>query len=197
MGPERAAPPPSLGDFDPYSDTTALQRMAIYDDLRAKGDVLFSDRFEGFWILTRAKQIREVLQNPRIFSSVATVPADPHPAYHWIPLMLDPPLHTAWRQLLGPFFSPSAITRLEPAVTDRCTELVKSLALRNECDLVADFARQYPTTIFMGLMGLPTSDFSQLMLWEDAILNYSTESDPDRSKMASAMDQVREYFRLL
>src|SRR3954447_23140156 len=76
----------SLGDWDPYSDTRALERMAIYDNLRAKGDAFFSERFEGFWIMTRAERMREVLQNPQLFSSTASQPSDPHPAYAWIPL---------------------------------------------------------------------------------------------------------------
>jgi cytochrome P450 len=35
------------------------------------------------------------------------------------------------------------------------------------------------------------------MAWEDAILNYSTESDPDMSKMKAAMYSVNDYFAVL
>ena len=69
----------SLGTFDPSYDTAALPRMAIYDDLRAKGDVHFSEQFEWFWVITKAKLMRDVLPNPQLFSSTATQPADPHP----------------------------------------------------------------------------------------------------------------------
>jgi cytochrome P450 len=187
----------SLGEWDPYFDTKALGRMAIYDDLRSQGDTFFSERFEGFWVMTRAELIREVLQNPTLFSSTATQPADPHPAYAWIPLHLDPPRHTQWRQLLGPHFAPAAIEKLEPKVRSRCVDLVTSIASRGECDFMADFAREYPTTIFMGLMGLPVEEAPQFMVWEDAIVNYSTESDPDMSKMMKAMYEVNDYFAVL
>jgi cytochrome P450 len=187
----------SLGVFNPYHDTTALNRMGIYDELRTKGDVLFSEEFEGFWILTRAELMREVLQNPTLFSSTGTQPSDPRPEYTWLPLHLDPPVHTQWRQLLGPRFAPATIERLEPKVRARCNELIDALVARGRCDFVADFAREYPTTIFMGLMGLPVSEAKQFMTWEDAILNYSAESDPDRSKMMAAMYEVDAYFRQL
>jgi len=146
-----------IEDFDPYQETVALERMAIYDDLRAQGDFIRSTWSQGFWIVTGFELQREALQNPRLFSNTATTPADPDPSFMWIPEMLDPPEHTRWRQLLGPMFTPQRMALLEPTVQRRCVELVESIASRGECDFFQDFAREYPTTIFMGLMGLPIS----------------------------------------
>jgi cytochrome P450 len=186
-----------IEDFDPYQETVALERMAIYDDLRAQGDFIRSTWSQGFWIVTGFELQREALQNPRLFSNTATTPADPDPSFMWIPEMLDPPEHTRWRQLLGPMFTPQRMALLEPTVQRRCVELVESIASRGECDFFQDFAREYPTTIFMGLMGLPISEARLLMEWEDAILNFSTEDDPDRSKMMKAMSDVQDFFREL
>jgi cytochrome P450 len=181
-------------DFDPTSATCALDRMRAVDDLREKAGILRSTWRQGYWIVTRAELAREVFQNPDLFSNAAIQPQLPNPEHFLIPENLDPPEHTKWRQLLGPHFTPGRMAALEPRVRQLCQELVQSLARRGECDFYQDFARVYPTSIFMELMGLPLSDTPQFMEWEDAILNYSSESDPDGSKMQAAMTDVQGCF---
>ena len=85
--------------------------------------------------------------------------------------MLDPPLHTKWRQLLGPFFAPGAVERLKPRVREVISEILDDVAERGECDYVADVALRFPNTIFMEIMGLPVSDAAQFQVWETAILH--------------------------
>ncbi len=180
--------------YDPISETHALERMVAVDELRQKADVVRSTWSQGYWIVTRAELAREVFQNPSLFSNKAIQPHLPNPDFLWIPEMLDPPVHTKWRQLLGPHFTPQRIAALEPMVRERCRDIVTSIAQRGECDFYQDFARVYPTSIFMDLMGLPLSDAPQFLAWEDAILNYSNESDPDGTKMQAAMAGVQSCF---
>ena len=182
---------------DPVATTRAYDRMDQYDELRRSADIIWSDWGMGYWTLTRADLQREVLQNPRLFSSRAVMPQLPNPEHLRIPVMIDPPQHTRWRQLLGPSFSPASIERLEPAVLRRCRELVEGIAAKGSCDFYRDFAREFPTTIFMGLIGLPVEDAKQFMIWEDAIINYDPIDDPDQSKMTQAHSDVEEFFRQL
>ncbi len=72
-----------------------------------------------------------------------------------IPEELDPPEHTKYRQLLTPLFAPQVVETLEPMIRAWCVELIESFVARGHCDLNRDFARQYPTMIFLRLMGLP------------------------------------------
>ena len=44
-------------------------------------------------------------------------------------------------------------------------ELIDALAGRGECDVIADFSFYYPTTIFLGLMGLPPEHLPRFMLY--------------------------------
>jgi cytochrome P450 len=181
-------------EFDPTSVTAALERMQAADQLREQADIVRSSWQQGYWIVTRAEVAREVFQNPSLFSNKATQPHFPDPDHLWIPEMLDPPEHTKWRQLIGPHFTPQRVKALEPKVRERCRDIVSDLKSRGQCDFYQDFARAYPTSIFMDLMGLPVSEAAQFMEWEDAILNYSSESDPDGSKMQAAMAAVQECF---
>jgi cytochrome P450 len=164
------------------------------DALRRQHEVFRSDEAQGYWVFTRNEMIVDALQRPEIFSSTATVPTIPEPPYQWIPLMVDPPYHTKWRKLLGGWFSPGRIASLETPVRERCAELVDSIVARGECDFVADFASQFPTTIFLQIIGLPVEQLDQFMEWEDKILHFNSETDPDYSGMMAAMDQVTKHF---
>ncbi|MGE0309714.1 MAG: cytochrome P450, partial [Acidimicrobiia bacterium] len=115
----------------------------------------------------------------------------PNPPYMWIPEMLDPPIHTKWRQLLGPLFSPAAIAKLEDRVRARFNEIIDEIAPRGECDYVADVALRFPNTIFMELMGLPVADAAQFQQWETDIL-HSGGAHGDRA--LNAMNEVIAYF---
>jgi cytochrome P450 len=164
------------------------------DALRREHEVFRSDEAQGYWVFTRNEMIVDALQRPEIFSSTATVPTIPEPPYQWIPLMVDPPYHAKWRKLLGGWFSPGRIASLEAPVRERCAKLVDSIVALGECDFVADFASQFPTIIFLQIIGLPVEQLDQFMEWEDKILHLNSETDPDYSGMMAAMDQVTKHF---
>lgn len=166
--------------------------FARYDELREEAPVLFGDATgTEFWFVTRMEQIRSVLQDSSTFSSSAIVPNMPEPPYKWIPEMLDPPIHTKWRHLLGPFFAPGAVARLQPRLHDRFTEILDDIAPRGRCDYVADVALRFPNTIFMEIMGLPVDDADIFQVWETAIL-HTGANDPDQG--LQAMAEVVQYF---
>jgi cytochrome P450 len=172
--------------------TDALWHFDNFDRLRGDARYHMGDA-EGtpFWMMTRMEDIRAALQSPQIFSSHAVVPTDPNPPYSWIPEMLDPPIHTVWRQLLGPTFSPAAIAKLEPRVRQRFSEILDRIAGRGECDYVADVALLFPNTIFMEIMGLPVADAGRFQAWETDILHTGATGNEVSLK---AMGEVVEYF---
>jgi cytochrome P450 len=178
-------------DLNVGTKVDALWHFDNFDRLRADGRAYFGDASgHEFWLMTRMADIRAALQAPALFSSRAVVPADPDPPYMWIPEMLDPPVHTRWRQLLGPIFSPSAVAKLEPRVRGRFREILDEIAPQGKCDYVADVALRFPNTIFMEIMGLPVSDAAQFQAWETDILHGTQGSDV----ALRAMNQVIGYF---
>lgn len=172
------------------------EHFARYDTLRAKADVhpgVAGDELP-FLLVTRMSGIRACMQDPSLFSSSAVTPEAPEPPYMWIPEMLDPPLHTKWRHLLGPFFAPGAVERLKPRVHEVITEILDEVEKRGRCDYVADVALRFPNTIFMEIMGLPVGDAAQFQVWETAILHGGPTSG---ERAFQAMQEVMEYFTQL
>lgn len=115
--------------------------------------------------------------------------------------MVDPPLHTKWRHLLGPFFAPGAVERLKPRVYEVVNEILDDVEGRGQCDLVADVALRFPNTVFMEIFGLPVSDAGQFQRWETAILHTPPSTGKgDGIAVAArmtAMTEVKEYFAQL
>jgi cytochrome P450 len=117
------------------------------------------------WTLMRFDDVHAALRDPELFSSRSVLhvyqgpklidPAEADAVRGMIPEELDPPEHTKYRQLLTPLFAPQVIETLEPMIRSWCVELIESFLAQGHCDLNRDFARQYPTMIFLRLMGLP------------------------------------------
>jgi cytochrome P450 len=169
--------------------------FATYDRLREEGATHFGAASGNpFWMITRMADIRAAYQNPSTFSNSAIVPDAPNPPYLQIPEMLDPPLHTKWRRLLGPLFSPATIAAMTDKITARFDEILDDTAARGECDFVADIALRFPNTIFLEMMGLPVSDAATFQEWETAILHLGSPNSP---QAIAAMGSVTEYFSTL
>jgi cytochrome P450 len=117
------------------------------------------------WTLLRYDDVHAALRDPECFSSRSVLhvyqgpklidPAEADAVRGMIPEELDPPEHTKYRQLLTPLFAPQVVETLEPMIRSWCVELIEGFAADGRCDLDRDFARQYPTMIFLRLMGLP------------------------------------------
>lgn len=181
-------------NFNPYDELPVGVKLARYDELRTEAPVIYNEIANGYYIVTRHEDILATLQNPETFSSRAIEVFSPEPDYKWIPETLDGSEHYQWRQQLGPLFSPRAIARLEETVRQRAVELIEEIAKRSSCDFMADFAFQYPTSIFLELMGLPREHLDQFMQWEDDILHGIGSAEEIVERQAAAMGAVNEYF---
>jgi len=168
-----------------------------FDELRESAPFFRSTAHQGWWAFTRADMIREAYQRTDLFSNSSVTVADPEPSYKWIPEMLDGAEHTKWRQLLAPYFSPAAVKKMETGVRRRCVELIDAFKDKGSCDFLNDFARKYPTTIFMELFGLPVSEADQFMAWEDMILHPHGEFDARSQMRLDGMMAVMGYFSSL
>lgn len=186
--------PYPVREFNSGTTGPVLSHAEEIDALRGEHPFVRSTFGNGFWVMTGADVIREALQHPETFSSSVVTVHDPDPPYKWIPEMLDPPEHTAWRQLLAPHFAPRAMEKLEDRVRERCVEVIGNFAHTGHCDFLRDFAWRYPTTIFMELMGLPDDGLEQFLDWEHRILHPSAEEDPEQSAAIEAMLAVMGYF---
>jgi cytochrome P450 len=110
---------------------------------------------DGFWVVTRYADVRSILRDADSFSSIdAFIPklAMPNPM---LPTESDPPDTRKYRSLLLSAMTPEKIDPLEPHMREVCAEIIDGFRGRGRCDVVADFAREYPIRIFVEFFGLP------------------------------------------
>jgi cytochrome P450 len=195
---ERGVPPhvpdDLVHDFDHVTGPEVdRDPFAVYRNAPQKR-AFFSPMHGGYWVLTKAEDIRAALQQPELFSSASTgIPAQPKRKEKLFPLELDPPEHRPYRQALAPFFAPKVVAAKATVIKEVCTGLLDGLVGRGECEFVADFAQPFPTTIFTAMLGLPDSESKQFVEWNSVLLH--AYDDPGRR--AAAGVEINEYLRNL
>lgn len=159
---EKAVPEHLVVDFDIYDQSLAQpvdnvqQRVA---ELSAKGPVVYSTAHGGHWIVTRYKEIHEVLRDPETFSSYPNnLVTGPAGMGKLVPIELDPPEHTGYRLALQPLFSPNRMKALTDQIRDLVNELIDGFSGKGEAEFISEFAHELPARVFLALMDWPLED---------------------------------------
>jgi cytochrome P450 len=116
------------------------------------------------------------MSNPQLFSSApqGNFLRAIGESFKLSPLELDPPEHGKFRALLNPLFSPQRVIALEPKIRAWSRELIEAFAARGHCNLLADFAEQFPTGVFIDLMGLPRERLAEFRQWNETFIHGAT-----------------------
>jgi cytochrome P450 len=147
-------------------------------------------------LLSRYDDVQAALRNPADFTSAAgTLGLGEQPL---LPLEVDPPLHTEYRRILNPRFTPKAIAALEPEVRQIVGGLLDTFAGRGACDFHEEFATPLPSGIFLAMMGLPLDDLPQFLQWRDNTIRPDVEpgdiEGAQRLRRETA-HAISDYFR--
>lgn len=186
-------------DFDIYDPSltdpvdTVQEKVA---ELAAKGPVVYSTAHGGHWIVTRYKELHDVLRDPETFSSYPNNLVNAGDG-KFLPLELDPPEHTGYRVALQPLFSPNRMKALSEQIRGVVNELIDSFAGKGEAEFIADFAHELPTRVFLALMDWPLEDAPILTEATDTALMGKPGASEDESAKAraEAAQQMFAYFQ--
>jgi cytochrome P450 len=95
-----------------------------------------------------------------------------------IPLNVDPPQHLKYRKLLDPLFAPRRMDEQEQDITRRVNGFIDQFIDRGECNFTDEFADLFPSSVFLGLVGLPEGEMRMFLRLRDGIL-HPEKIDPD------------------
>ena len=118
-----------------------------------------------------------------------------------VPLNVDPPRHGKYRKLLDPLFAPKRMDEQEADITRRVNGYIDTFIDRGECNFTEEFAELFPSSVFLGLMGLPEEELRMFLHMRDGIL-HPEKWDPEaltspekRDAVARAAGaEIAEYF---
>lgn len=156
--------------FDPnlfLDPETGRNPQEFYRKARAVGAVV-PGAFGGFEVMRRT-EVEFALQHPEIFSS-AMEAVDLGQSVPLIPLQVDPPEHAKYRKLLDPIFAPKRMNLIEPDIAKLVNEFMDGFIDDGSCEFTTALAEPLPSSVFLRLLGLPTSDLPLFLQMKNGIL---------------------------
>jgi len=154
---------------------------------------------EGVLFNFSRTNIEYVLRNHELFSSQVEMKlGNVRPL---IPLNVDPPKHASYRKLLDPLFAPKRMDEQEADITRRVNALIDTFIEEGGCNFSEQFADLFPTSVFLGLLGLPEEELPMFLRLRDGIL-HSEKADPDamfdvdkrRAVQDATGQEIYDYF---
>ncbi len=189
-------------DFDIYDPALAFpvdniqERMA---ELRALGPVVYSTTWGGHWIVTHYKEIHQVLTDAETFSSFPNNLTTSDMG-KFIPLELDPPEHSSYRQALQPLFSPQRMKRLTDEIRATVNELIDSFGPKGEAEFISEFAHELPARVFLALMDWPLTDAPLFTEATDSVLfgkPGGTEEESNQARMMAGLTMFGYFQKII
>ncbi|MFL6108376.1 MAG: cytochrome P450 [Marmoricola sp.] len=163
----------SYDPLDPAFNADPYPGYAVLRDTDPVHHRAADHRAPGFWALSRFEDIWRAVRDPETFSSAQgmTFFGDEIGRLGLPPnlVMLDPPVHTRLRALIGRGFTPKHVTRLEDRirafVRDRLAEMDERATAGEAVDLHRDYSATVPTFVLSELWGVPESDRHRFGPW--------------------------------
>lgn len=149
----------------------------------------------GSVMVTNRELVDSTLRDTATFSSSDLV--EQGNSLPLIPLNIDPPDHLKYRRLLDPLFGPRQVKALEDDITGRVNHFIDTFVARGSCDFTAEFAELFPSSVFLGMMGLPWEELDTLIEFRDGLLRPGDRDMQPEERSAiqrATADRVYRYF---
>jgi cytochrome P450 len=207
----------STSEFDPLDPAFLADPYPGYTRLREHDPVHHhprDHRAPAFWALSRFEDIWDAVRRPELFSSASGLTFfDDEIGQLGLPptiVMLDPPVQTRLRALIGRAFTPKHVARLEEGIRSfvrgRISEMTVRAGAGGEVDLHIDYSSAVPTWVLAELFGLPEADRERFGPWVQTLTRLQNEGfdanalvgdssvDPNAAAGSQVVGEMFEYF---
>ena len=172
----RPEPADVLPVFDIFEPDHAERKWEILGYAREHCPVFRTEAMGGMWVATRHDHVRNVLENPGVFSSsIPSIFPSPVPLP---PIDLDPPLHADFRRFLNPYMSRSYLLKFEPRIRAEVTGALEGFLDLGECEFNRDFAVPVASHILARVI-FDEADEQRMARALDAATRMGLENTPD------------------
>lgn len=184
-----------FSQFDLFDDGLPDDLYSMFDAIRDAQPVARSERYGGYWIVSRFEDVSRVLRDTRNFSSRIPTVGPGMSRYgaggssSGSLVSTDPPEHTHYRRLLARPFSAAAAGAREPLARGFAGETLDAIGLASNVELMSQFAAPFTCRTFFTLMGLPIDDIDHVCALKDGILHsdlFPPQERVDRSQRCGA-----------
>ena len=169
--------------FDQHDPRFIEDPARVFGPIREQHPLLHSDRYGGFWLLTRYDDVTAAALDCEAFTSAVPgttlIPSTQPRTTPLLPLELDPPEHSVYRALVNPLFETLANRLLEP------------FAANGGGDVMAAFAHPMSLGSLARLMDLPEEDEDR---WFDWVERMYSNAILDGDDHAAAAREAEAYI---
>ncbi len=162
----------------------------LFETLRMIQDqepVAWTDAVGGFWMLTKYADITEAANDWETYTVEEghTIPST-QKSVRSVPAELGPPVHTAWRKHLMPFFTAKRLENWRPQIESIVADAFADLMEKGRADLVREVAWRVPTSVISAVLGFKSQWEYVSEITEEWMVANSDLTDPDRAARATA-----------
>ena len=159
-------------ELNPYDADVIECPYPMYERMREQGTYFLEPA--DAWIVTRWEDVQFVLKRSDLFSNLPEV--DPHGVTPEQAQLMretgalpgsDPPEHTHYRRLAGPWLSKRGVEAFEPNVYRVIDGLIDQFIDDGEVELASQFSTPLTVLVFVELMGILDEDIPQVTSWVD------------------------------
>lgn len=179
-------------DFD-LNDPELNERWdELVASMHAGCPVARSEVGEGYWVVNRYADVTRCAREWATFSaSDGFMVNRPEGLPYFAPGECDPPLHDKLRAVLGPFFRPKEVARLEQIVRGEADRLIDGFITRGEVELVSEFANPLPQIVFsVAVAGMSPDDMPYLL----KVFSLSGPMEERAANFALGMAKIEAYL---
>lgn len=134
-----------LPRFDVFDPEHSHQKWDVLAYARANCPVPHTNADGGYHLVTRYEDVRQVLENPNLFSS--SIPSVKPSPVRLPPLDADAPLHSEFRRILNPFLSRSYVLQYEQDMRSIAMKAIDSWIDDGQCEFVNGFAVPFSSEV--------------------------------------------------
>ncbi len=165
----------------PFAAAAADQRVD-YDNQRNRRPVNRDQH--GHWHILGHAQVSQVLHEHAVFSSRVS-------QYVSVPNGMDPPEHTAYRDIIEPYFSPQQTAAFAPICQAIAEELTQTAFSTGSLELMSALATPFALRIQCAFMGWPESIQEPLSSWMQRSEQANRHRDrPLLSQLAAEFEEM-------
>lgn len=156
--------------------------------LRRRGPVVWNEH-GGWWVATHHCAVQQIEADAATFcSSKGILAFEIGHEYPTPPTMMhtDPPEHTRYRGLVQPGFRPSLMKRLDERMRSLIGELLDTVPVGADVDVVDAFTAPFPLLVICELLGLDPGRWRECYEWSEAAVPGASELTDDERRAAQA-----------
>ena len=152
-----------------------------YDEPVIEGTAIEFPPGNGFYALTRYRDVQTASRHPEVFLSGPGAVSEmdlPSEMVEYFSGMIstDDPKHARLRRIVSNAFNPRNIRAVEDSIERKAGEIIERTQTNGSGDFITDVAAPFPLEIICDMMGVPPSEYATVLHHSNIILS---NGDPE------------------